>query len=63
MRYRVQVTMDEELYQALAEQALKQSRTRANLILHALRGYLSRYSHGCLPDALRVRAKAADGQE
>jgi len=60
---RVQITLDPELHAALLAHAATQDRTPANVCRHALRGYLSKYSHGRLSDALRVRAKAPEGKE
>lgn len=49
MRYRVQVTMDEATYLLMKTFAERESRTPPNLVLHALRGYMSRYSTRILP--------------
>ena len=57
---RVQVTMDEELYRALVVAAGRHTRTPANLARHAIRAYISKISHGSLPDALRTRAKGSE---
>lgn len=63
MSKRLQVTLDDALYAALAAFAETQDRTPANVVKHALRGYLSRSSHGKMPVALRVRANGSGSKE
>jgi predicted transcriptional regulator len=57
------VTLDDDLYTALLAYATAQDRTPANVVKHALRGYLSRFHAIGGNDRLRVRAKASEGQE
>jgi hypothetical protein len=57
----IHVTLDDDVYEALLAYAKAQDRSPANVLRHALRGYLSR-NHALGPsDAMRVRATASQG--
>lgn len=56
---RVNVRFDPAFYEAMLAHCRTQGRTPANFLRFAAKAAMSKSSHGTLPDALRVRARAS----